>query len=716
MRKTISTYLLTLLPFLANAQPGTVDTTFHSGLSASGGWIQAVVNLPDDRLLIGGTFSQYDGAPCGRIARLLPDGALDPSFAGGIGFDGSVFTITRQHDGQFLVGGSFHHYQGMAVPMAVRLSADGELDTSFQPELADLQGVSKLIEQPDGRILAMGQRMFGTFVGLRRLMPDGSLDTSFTADLNKPPSALSLLNDGRILVGASTQSQPMYALHRLLPNGALDPSFTRGVFGAVGASWASVEVIHVQADGAYVVGGHFSSYAGSLRKSLARILPDGSLDQGFDPVGSAWPGPGIAWANVNTILGSDDGSLMVAKFGLNTRLHADGSMDPDFHRGMGILQNNDPLSAAMIGATRRSDGRIILFGSFITYDGLDIRGIVRLNDCSVGSACDDGDPQTINDTINGQCVCAGTPPPCTEDLVLALTLDAFGSQTTWTLQDDQLQVVASGGPYADGVAGSTILEELCVPQGCYHLEVHDAAGNGITAGGYVLTDGLGRRVVDATGAFSETSEVLGANGTVPQAFCLPLGDARMLPGLCDKPGRSIALPVYASSYTGATQYQFWIFDPHGTYSRKVALTAPQFVPGNLATLPVPTGVDLNICVRPLVNGAYRPFGGVCKYRFTPHAVGSTATSLLDAPSITLFPNPNHTRTVNLAISGVDTEGQLIQVELFDAIGQRAFGGSFPATAETFQQTLPLNSELPAGLYLLNITIDGRRSTHRLVLE
>ncbi len=713
MRKTISTYLFTLLPLLSIAQPGTVDTTFHSGLELNGGYLNTVLALPDGDIMIGGRFTQYDGVPCGHIARLHPDGAIDTSFGGASGFNNSVNTIVRLPDGGLLVGGGFTTYEGQPVAKAIKLRTDGSLDTTFTQLLNDVSTVVQLVVLPDGRILVAA---YGSPMPLRRLMPDGTLDATF-----QPPAfnarALSALSDGKIMVGTNHQSASFLCLHRLNENGNIDTTFRRDPFAAVGLSWAAVNVILPHDDGSIWFGGHFNGHAGAQRNSLARVSASGIPDSGFNPPSTQWRPEGLWWSEVNTLLACDEGRVLVPKFGYIRRLNLDGTLDTTFHsaNASGVLSFSE-TNVFVVGSARQTDGKILLVGSFSMVDGIQSVGIVRLQDCVVGSACDDGDPQTTNDTINGQCVCAGTPPPCTEDLVLALTLDAFGSQTTWTLQDDQMQVVASGGPYADGVAGSTVLEELCVPQGCYHLMVHDAAGNGITAGGYVLTDGLGRRVVDATGAFSETSEVLGANGTVPQAFCLPLGDARMLPGLCDKPGRSIALPVYASSYTGATQYQFWIFDPHGTYSRKVALTAPQFVPGNLATLPVPTGVDLNICVRPLVNGAYRPFGGVCKYRFTPHAVGSTATSLLDAPSITLFPNPNHTRTVNLAISGVDTEGQLIQVELFDAIGQRAFGGSFPATAETFQQTLPLNSELPAGLYLLNITIDGRRSTHRLVLE
>ncbi|MBS1582747.1 MAG: hypothetical protein JST66_11160, partial [Bacteroidetes bacterium] len=59
---------------------------------------------------------------------------------------------------------------------------------------------------------------------------------------------------------------------------------------------------------------------------------------------------------------------------------------------------------------------------------------------NIGDACDDGNASTINDVVTASCVCAGTPT-CTENLTLAIKLDAFGSQTTWNLKDANTNVV-----------------------------------------------------------------------------------------------------------------------------------------------------------------------------------------------------------------------------------------------------------------------------------
>jgi hypothetical protein len=101
-----------------------------------------------------------------------------------------------------------------------------------------------------------------------------------------------------------------------------------------------------------------------------------------------------------------------------------------------------------------------------------------------GTPCNDGLEGTINDTWTNDCQCLGTPINCTENITLNITVDAFGGQTTWTIfEEGTTNVVADGGPYQDGIDSAIITEELCLPPGCYHLALNDAAGDGINGGG-----------------------------------------------------------------------------------------------------------------------------------------------------------------------------------------------------------------------------------------
>lgn len=82
---------------------------------------------------------------------------------------------------------------------------------------------------------------------------------------------------------------------------------------------------------------------------------------------------------------------------------------------------------------------------------------------------------------------------CTDnDLALFITLDNFGSQTTWTLNDDNGNLLYEGGPYANNMNGTVIEESLCVVDDCFNFSIFDSAGNGICCnsgnGSYFLVD------------------------------------------------------------------------------------------------------------------------------------------------------------------------------------------------------------------------------------
>jgi uncharacterized delta-60 repeat protein len=91
---------LTQRNFLARLNTnGSVDLSFDPGIGPSGD-VNAIVIQPDGRIIIGGTFIGYNGFARGGIARVLGNGALDPSFDSGVGTGGNVFALALQHTHQ----------------------------------------------------------------------------------------------------------------------------------------------------------------------------------------------------------------------------------------------------------------------------------------------------------------------------------------------------------------------------------------------------------------------------------------------------------------------------------------------------------------------------------------------------------------------------------------------------------------------------------------
>jgi uncharacterized delta-60 repeat protein len=193
---------------------GSVDSGFVCNLANyySGIYCLAVQN--DGKIVVGGDFYRYGNygqQTKGRIARLNPDGTPDDQFAIGAGFDtGAVLSLAIQPDGKILAGGYFTAFDGVTCRSVARLNTDGTLDTTFDPGMGCDGAVSSLIVQTDGKVLVGGR--FTTFGGashsaVARLLPNGALDTGFTATGLLPSlnaydflPRIQLADDGALLV------------------------------------------------------------------------------------------------------------------------------------------------------------------------------------------------------------------------------------------------------------------------------------------------------------------------------------------------------------------------------------------------------------------------------------------------------------------------------------------------------------------------------------
>ncbi len=393
-----------------------------------------------------------------------------------------------------------------------------------------------------------------------------------------------------------------------------------------------------------------------------------------------------------------------------------------------------PGGPATIGSTC-NDGDVCTTGDVYnascvcegSFQDTDADGVCNANDpCPNladlvnGDPCDDLNANTQNDVVTN-CVCAGTPiGGCTENLTLSITLDANGAQTNWTLYDaTETGIIDQGGPYTNGTAGTVITEDLCVPAGCYHLRFSDSGNDGITGGGYVLRNAANRRILDATmGSFTTTSEI----GGTARTFCVPIGGLQILSNWCDRSNLLVTSPVYCNSQPGVTGYQWWIYNPHGSYNRRVTTTTTTFIPVNLNSNPVPTNTWLNIRVRPVFSGQSSEFGPACRVRFIPNTAGpgSGREMLFDeATSVTmnLYPNPNRDGLLTLSMEGVDVADEtMVDIDIHNMLGARVHTERAVAAEGVVNHRMELGSALGAGLYMVNVTIDGKLYTQRLVIQ
>ncbi len=86
-----------------------------------------------------------------------------------------------------------------------------------------------------------------------------------------------------------------------------------------------------------------------------------------------------------------------------------------------------------------------------------------------------------------------------------LTLDDYGSETSWEVVDDNNTVLLTGGPYDDGTNGMVISQTFALADGCYTLYVDDSYGDGICCdygnGSFELLDINNTQVGYSNGTF-----------------------------------------------------------------------------------------------------------------------------------------------------------------------------------------------------------------------
>lgn len=90
------------------------------------------------------------------------------------------------------------------------------------------------------------------------------------------------------------------------------------------------------------------------------------------------------------------------------------------------------------------------------------------------------DENDLNDTITS----SFTTVTSGNQLTLSLSMDCYGDEITWVLQDNTgTTTIYQGGPYTQTTGGSTATAAFCLNNGCYKFKIMDDFGDGMTSSG-----------------------------------------------------------------------------------------------------------------------------------------------------------------------------------------------------------------------------------------
>ena len=269
---------------------GTIDNSFAVGTGFNSS-VNKIIIQPDGKILSTGAFTTYQGANRYRLVRLNTDGSVDGTFSAVYGPNNITYNAALQSDGKIVVVGSFTQYNTTGRNRIARATSTGGLDNTFTPGTGANNIIYGLAIQSDGNMVIGGA--FTTYNGtsitrIARITSSGAIDPTFTVGTGATGTGTAVVvrtcelqSDGKILIGGNFTAYDGNSknnIARLNSDGTIDATFNTGT----GAN-APVTSINIQQDGKIIIMGQFTTYNGVSRNRIARLNSDGTLDLTFTP-------------------------------------------------------------------------------------------------------------------------------------------------------------------------------------------------------------------------------------------------------------------------------------------------------------------------------------------------------------------------------------------------------------------------------------------------
>lgn len=276
---------------------GTLDPSFGTGgiathmTHASGALFWDMELQADGRILVTGQ-NRVVGNSALLTARLLPTGALDPSFGtGGVALNDpgtsndASLSVAVQADGRIVLAG-YSNLPGRREIVVLRMIADGSLDPAFGAGgivnvniSNDEDFASDVVIQPDGKIVVVGHSTPSSDPDILafRLLPDGGFDLGFGTNgvvlfdelFEQEADRVAIDGEGGLVICATVDATT-YDLRvlRLLADGTPDPEYD-ATFHFSGDDAASA--IAIQTDGKVLVAGENNDGAAAADMLVLRL-------------------------------------------------------------------------------------------------------------------------------------------------------------------------------------------------------------------------------------------------------------------------------------------------------------------------------------------------------------------------------------------------------------------------------------------------------------
>lgn len=772
---------------------GALDATFTPGTGPAS-QVNAVGLNSTGKVFIGGQFTTVAGSGRNRIARLNSDGTLDGTFLPGTGFNGIVTQLVVQPDDKVIVVGDFTTYNGTARARVARLNTDGTLDTGFTPGTGANFLVACVALQSDGKVLIGGY--FNSYngsavIGLARLNSNGTLDTGFNfggAGVNNAVLSLKLQADGKALVGGAFTTYNGTGRNRILrlnTNGSLDTGFNPGT-----GAGNNVLAIAVQSNGAVIVAGEFTTLNGVAHSRIGRMSANGVVD--------------ATWTNgandaLNTVLWIPEGRLITG--GIYTAISGLGRSR--FSRLVAQCTDDVKLTVTTDGAGSETSWEIIPSGyQYAAYagSGLPSNSVVNGGGC-LADGCytlrvldsgtnginpggyvlksQNGD-RIIDDrdnfTTGGLSAISGAQGGPTRFCIpIGTTTAIYTSRDKLDWVDNQYFVASADAAVSQVWTdfGSGSAERANTGYDFWFFDPN---------GGYTFVRQRRHSTSDLFGPANATrachmrvnnwpvanqipanrfmnvrvrSVLLGVAGAWGPAYQFKIDPVRAacpFTKLMDIPGDAnlscgenrawgAGNYVHARPVSGANKYQFrFRIDSESFIAVRTVNT--YFVQLNWITSPLQVGKTYQVEVRVskdngatwcvdaptpafcgFVTPCFVPWGDVCDLTITASMQGGDERMNVEqedgpqeANDLTIWPNPSSGEALNLRVDGLPGTPSTLAIVVMDATGRMVHQASEPTTGSEWTGMVEFAQRLAPGSYIVQVAVGEQRWTRRLVID
>ncbi|MBL9175750.1 MAG: delta-60 repeat domain-containing protein, partial [Verrucomicrobiales bacterium] len=363
MRSTFA-FLLAITGWSCFAGPDVLDPSFRGGVAPNlrgpDGPVHAMAEGTDSTVILAGDFARVNGVPRNAIARLLPDGSLDPAFAPNAAPDGAIRSVTVTPNGSVLVAGDFSHWGAVAAgDHCVRLKPDGSLDESFTASPPFTGSVTQILSLADQSLLVLGKKSDGgvTRDFLQHRGSDGTVDPGFQPVLSADAALNALAREaaGTLLVAGRFQEfdgHPATNLVRLRADLTLEEGFQSVAAAAAGELYG----VAAATDGRIAIGGVVTNpFPNSV---LGVLTSQGGTDPVFVRSGEPFqPISAVAFDTAGNLLAVED---FLGRFFFLHRFSPTGAHSEPVYEGTPagaapLARSNGHVLWALDGSTRIQD-------------------------------------------------------------------------------------------------------------------------------------------------------------------------------------------------------------------------------------------------------------------------------------------------------------------------------------------------------------------------